>query len=557
MKMVTFAVDQQTHSLIVTFPAFIKNYKQPPLSLYEVETVPVPIIDKNVKANSYSQVRIEKSYIAAGTDYYMQLRISELLMCKSIRHIYYCEELFVIKHKSRHSCVSAIFYNLGPATIKKNCKFDYYYNTTVPPVILDGGRDVLLANFYGPRSLKCSSVNGGLARPAPENTCAVVNKEFLCDCQLDLEHASVLRQLSLCSKSSNSKMHMKFTINLAFWEMFKRSPNSASNIQPQYAEEVQTFSVDLYDPQIGKLDQPVDLESFLNTMGTDGQKIPTVEERETKQPLQKIMPRWLNNILVMTCTAMTTVLMIIILVFLAKHFKMKALVSMLAIQTVSLPVEAVNLTAAMMPAMIALDPAIGTKVVCAYPVAVIWQNILGYLVLAYAITQFFRPITWCKGYKYNKKCGLYIFVCHEDHERYSPLKVMSLKGQMQNYRMKYTGEGISLTLVRSWTYDTMTISWGGVQVMDKSDPINLPVTVTVALRHKIMTRRIAQQLGEVQYVLKQGSSWHDITDYYRARKKAVNLKVETGDKSITESPKKVRKERSQKKTKVQEEPVDV
>ena len=122
MEMVTFAVDQQMHSLIVTFPAFIKNYKQPPLSLYEVETVPVPILDKNIKANSYSQVRIEKSYIAAGTDYYIQLRISELLMCKSIRHICYCEELFVIKHKSRHSCVSAMFYSLGPATITKNCK---------------------------------------------------------------------------------------------------------------------------------------------------------------------------------------------------------------------------------------------------------------------------------------------------------------------------------------------------------------------------------------------------------------------------------------------------
>ena len=526
MKMVTFSVDQQAHSLILTFPAFIKNYKQPPLSLYEVVTVPVPIIDKNVKADSYSQVRIEKSYIAAGTDYYIQLRISELLMCKSIRHIYYCEELFVIKHKSRHSCVSAIFYNLGPATVTKNCKFDYYYNITIPPVILDGGRDVLLANFHGPRSLKCSSVNGRLAKPAPENTYAVVNREFLCDCQLDLEHASVLRQLSSCSKSSSSKMHMKFTINLAFWEMFKkRSPNSASNIQPQYAEEVQTFSVDLYDLQIGNLDQPIDLERFMETMDTNGQKISTVEEREAEQSMQKIMPRWLNNILVMTCTAMTTVLMVIILILLAKHFKMKALVSMLAIQTVPPPAEAVNLTAAMMSAMIAPDPAIGTKVVCAYPVAVIWQNILGYLVLVYAITQFFRPVTWCKGYKYNKKCALYIFVYDEDHERYSPLKIMSLKGQMHNYRMKYTGEGISLTLVRSWTYDTMTISWGGVQVMDKSDPINLPATVTVALRHKIMTRRIAQQLGEVQYMLKQGSSWHDITDYYRARKKAVNLRV--------------------------------
>ena len=63
------AVDQQTHSLIVTFPAFINNYKQTPLSLCEVETVLVPILDKNVKADSYSQVRIKKSYIAAGTDF--------------------------------------------------------------------------------------------------------------------------------------------------------------------------------------------------------------------------------------------------------------------------------------------------------------------------------------------------------------------------------------------------------------------------------------------------------------------------------------------------------
>ena len=497
-------------------------------------------------ANSYSQVRIEKSYIAAGTDYYIQLRISELLMCKSIRHIYYCEELFVIKHKSRHSCVSAIFYNLGPATIKKNCKFDYYYNTTVSPVILDGGRDVLLANFHGPRSLKCSSVNGGLAKPAPEHTFAVVNREFLYDCQLDLEHASVLRQLSSCSKSSSSLMQMKFTINLAFWEMFKkRSPNSASNIQPQYTEELQTFSVDLYEPQAKKLDQPIDLESFMETMGTDGQRIPTPEEREASQPMQTIIPRWLNNVLVMTCTAMTTVLMIVILVLLAKHFKMKALVSMLAISSLPPLIEAANFTAAVIAsALVAPNPAIGTKVVCAYPVAVIWQNILGYLVLAYAIAQYFRPVTWCKGYLYNKKCALYIFVYDNDHERYSPLKIMSLKGQMHNYRMKYTGDGLSLTLVRSWTYDTMTISWGGVQVMDKGDPINLPVTVTVALRHKIMTRRIAQQLGEVQYMLKQGSSWHDITDYYRARKKAVKLKAETGDKGASQSPK---KEKSQKR----------
>ena len=84
MKMVTFAVDQRTHSLIVVFPAFIKDYKQPPLALFEIESVPVPIRDKNKLADSFSQVVIEKPYLAAGKDYYIQLRMTELAMCKDI-----------------------------------------------------------------------------------------------------------------------------------------------------------------------------------------------------------------------------------------------------------------------------------------------------------------------------------------------------------------------------------------------------------------------------------------------------------------------------------------
>ena len=90
------------------------------------------------------------------------------------------------------------------------------YNATVPPVILDGGRYVLLANFQGPRSLKCTSINSGLAKPAPKHTSAVINREFLCDCQLDLEQAIVLRQLSSCNKDRSSKLVMQFHINIAF-----------------------------------------------------------------------------------------------------------------------------------------------------------------------------------------------------------------------------------------------------------------------------------------------------------------------------------------------------
>ena len=238
MELVTFSVDRVTHSLIVTFPVFIKDFKQPPLSLFEIETVPVPIPDKNRQADSYSQVRIHKDYIAAGMDYYIQIRMTEMLMCKSIGYIYYCEELFVVKHKSKHSCASAIFYELCPPQVIKNCRFDYMYNETVPPVILDGGKDILLANFQGPRSLKCTSINGGLAKPAPEHTCAVVDREFLCNCQLDLEHASVLRQLSSCNKEKSFKLVMQFYVNFAFWELLrKRSPQTTELVQPKFTDQ--------------------------------------------------------------------------------------------------------------------------------------------------------------------------------------------------------------------------------------------------------------------------------------------------------------------------------
>ena len=58
MELVTFAVDQSAHALIVAFPAFVKNYRKPSLSLFQVETVPVPILDENKNANSYSRVCI-------------------------------------------------------------------------------------------------------------------------------------------------------------------------------------------------------------------------------------------------------------------------------------------------------------------------------------------------------------------------------------------------------------------------------------------------------------------------------------------------------------------
>ena len=107
------------------------------MTLYELETVKVPITDTNLAANSYTEIKTSKPYIAFNHDYYIQLRNPELCMCKQIWHSYNCEELFLVKYKSKHSCESAIYYNLSKEVINNYCTFKYFYNTTVMPSVLD------------------------------------------------------------------------------------------------------------------------------------------------------------------------------------------------------------------------------------------------------------------------------------------------------------------------------------------------------------------------------------------------------------------------------------
>ena len=46
---------------------------QQPLILYQLETVPVPIVDKNTKANSYTELQIKKPYIALNSEMYINI----------------------------------------------------------------------------------------------------------------------------------------------------------------------------------------------------------------------------------------------------------------------------------------------------------------------------------------------------------------------------------------------------------------------------------------------------------------------------------------------------
>ena len=78
-----FGIDQD-RNLIIEFPVFIQSYTQKPRTLYQIETIPVPIIDMNKKADSYTWIRIDKPHIALNLDTYISICSEELRTCKRI-----------------------------------------------------------------------------------------------------------------------------------------------------------------------------------------------------------------------------------------------------------------------------------------------------------------------------------------------------------------------------------------------------------------------------------------------------------------------------------------
>ena len=111
------------------------------------------------------------------------------------------------------------------------CTFDYYYNTTVTPTVLDGGTHILLANMLSPKRLVCSQ-DLHMAHPVPSYPYVLMNRSLLCNCHLQSGLTYLLESLGSCSPSL--KFIMYFTMNSTFnyfMSLFGLSANDTTSTE--------------------------------------------------------------------------------------------------------------------------------------------------------------------------------------------------------------------------------------------------------------------------------------------------------------------------------------
>ena len=103
---------------------------------------------------------------------------------------------------------------------------------------------------------------------------------------------------------------------------------------------------------------------------------------------------------------------------------------------------------------------------------------------------------------------------HSLHQMCRPLR-----SHMYCYRIEDNRKDVVLTLNRHWIYDTVSINWNRVQVMEEDEPISCPISVPILMKHKVKTRNILSQDYEIQYSIKQGTNWLNMTKNYRSTRK--------------------------------------
>ena len=336
MKLVTFGIDQDKN-LIIQFPVFVTPYMQARLTLYQVETVPVPILDMNGRAQSYTQLQIVKPYIALNDETYISLRSQELNTCKRIGYDYFCEELFVVKSKHKFSCASAVYFNLNHE-IKQNCKFNYHFNKTgITPSVLHGGQNIILANWPSYKRLICN-YNNNISVNIPSHPYVLLDRNILCNCDIEAENNFLLESLVACEENNIQKLEMFFTVNLAFLDHLEELTEVLDNpIDRNWMHDKQILPISLESFEINSslLQAPKTLKDYIKHFQEHNKKLQVnMPHHNTKSNFKSFISSFIADIICFATVLLTIIMALVVIYIVTGHSKLKTLVTNIALQCI-------------------------------------------------------------------------------------------------------------------------------------------------------------------------------------------------------------------------------
>ena len=496
MKLVTFGTDDK-RNLMVWFPVFIHPYNQQHLTLYQLETVPVPIIDRNENIQSYTHLKVTKPYITLNSETYISLRIQELETCKKIGYEFYCEELFVVNHRSQHNCKSVIYFDSNTEIIKENCEFQYYYNKTdINPSVLDSRNEIILANWPKTKYVVCNDNHIKI----PRHPYVLLKRSVLCNCDIHAEEHSLLESIAACP-GKQSDMTIYYTVNAAFMhyiDNFKEQLEISSlDVNQNWTTQEQILPISLHSTPFDNklLKAPETLKGLVQQYRQKGQPL-NIHESKTKN---KVFDNIAIDIFLFIAAIISMVVVIAIIHIVCKHMKLKTLLAGIAFQPI-------KQTKAVVTSHIQQH-----CITQWYAIAALTLMIVLLIIYICLTTQ---RCTIFKRRLYSNTVTIMLFF--SDVKQYIPVKLCKSAGSIHLFQIYGQLSSDQIVLEKNCLWDMIRINWKEVFVTLNGTMVQMPRSVKVPLRDKYKLRTLMEKHSLLLCdMLKQGTSWYalDNIDY--------------------------------------------
>ena len=171
-------------ALLLQLPILIKLKVQVPMSLFSIETAPVPLDAETYigEKREYTQIIPETELIALTETNYVPLTQVQISLCANIGYMYCCEYAHLLKKCMEHTCMSAIYYDQGSYIKAKQCKTIVTFNILPESKILDTSNLLILLNLQKPWTIACKDVSRVFE--IEYSTYHILNRLELCECSL-------------------------------------------------------------------------------------------------------------------------------------------------------------------------------------------------------------------------------------------------------------------------------------------------------------------------------------------------------------------------------------
>ena len=143
--------------LLLQLPILIKLKVQIPMSLFSIETVPIPLDAETYlgEKREYTQIIPETEYIALTDNNYVPLPQVQISLCAKIGYTYCYEYAHLLKKCTEHTCMSAIYYDQESEIKANQCKTIVIFDNTPESKILDASNILILSNLQKPWTIAC------------------------------------------------------------------------------------------------------------------------------------------------------------------------------------------------------------------------------------------------------------------------------------------------------------------------------------------------------------------------------------------------------------------